>query len=80
MFELTEEQPPAWSIHFPNSTPVIELCAVMAGLGTTTVATTTPDGITLRPKYPGAPKPTGEQLRDILEHGVPRLPALVARF
>lgn len=79
MIEETTEHPLAWSIDLPSSMTVIELAAIMAGVGTPTRAYPTPTGCTLRPITAGAPKPTPQMLRDILEHGVPRLPVLVSR-
>jgi hypothetical protein len=36
-------------------------------------------GAVLRPVGPGSPAPTGEQIRDILEHGVERFPLIMLR-
>lgn len=79
MIEETTETPPAWSIDLPATMTVVELAAIMAGVGTPTRAYPIAHGFSLRPVMPGAPKPTPQQLRDILEHGVPRLPCLVSR-
>jgi hypothetical protein len=70
----------SWCVYIPESMTVVELAAIMGGIGVRTIAHHEGGGVfVLRPIDAGAPMPTPEQLRDILEHGLPAIPPLVSR-
>jgi hypothetical protein len=69
-----------WSIDIDSDVTLVEVAAIMGGIGCRTQAEHIGGGaFRLTPIDAGALKPTGEQIRDILEHGISRLPFLIAR-
>jgi hypothetical protein len=77
-----DEQPDSWSIHIDPDVRLVELAALLAGIAARVTVefiergSAGQRGAIVRPVDIGAPKPTPEQIRDILQHGVPSLPKL----
>jgi hypothetical protein len=70
----------SWTITVPAECTLVELANIMGGIGCRTAAHFLRSGsVQLRPLDPYTPCPTAIQLRDIMEHGVPRLPVIVCR-
>jgi len=80
--DVTEPEQPGWELHLSADTTLMEMAALLGGIGgaiEVEFVQTGPigaRGALVRPRTFGAPRPTGEQIRDILEHGVPKLPML----
>jgi hypothetical protein len=82
IMDVTEPDQPAWELHLTPDTTLVEMAALLGGIGHGVVVEFVESGpigargALIRPTTYGAPKPTPEQIRDILEHGVSPLPKL----
>jgi hypothetical protein len=80
--DVTEPEQPGWELHLSADTTLMEMAAILGGIGGAVeveFVSTGPigaRGALVRPRIFGAPKPTVEQIRDIMEHGLPKLPML----
>lgn len=80
--QVDQDESGSWCIRLSAETTIVEMAALVRGLGTGVTARfvgTGPvggRGIEIRPIYMGTATPTPEQLRDIIQHGVTSLPAL----
>jgi len=74
--EVTPEDQLGWSIQVSRELLLVELAALIAGIGARVTVEFVWRGAVIRPIDIGTPKPTPEQIRDILEHGVEHLPKL----
>lgn len=77
---VIDAPPGSWTLTISPDCTVMELAHIMAGIGCRTTGHFLDRGyVQLRPVDLGAPPPTGAQLRDIIQHGVPRLPVIYSR-
>jgi hypothetical protein len=69
-----------WSVWLSPDATVVELAALMGGLGCKVEARDMGGGaFAIRPTDPNTPAPTAGYVAGILEHGIGRLPSLLCR-
>lgn len=83
VIDAADQDGPDWQLHIDSTTSIVEFAALLAGLGIRATVEFVDDGPTglrrgaiVRPIDIGSPKPTLEQIRAILEHGLAKLPQL----